>query len=246
MRRIITAVLLGSLCFGVAQAQSNINGGDAKQVGDTIVTHLGDHTLYIPKGYVSSIMGFAGTVEIHALLPCLLPETPESVAEFRAPLEGKGFGRILTADLTAYSDMPHRVGQALLDERIKLSAFAKSGQEYSKFNATYDPKHRDPSIGPYPVPNSKFVVYDDALLGRDIFVLPGSDPLLVLDCTRWDKFVVSPECVSVERAPGDLHVKYNYSRSFVENDESAAIDTRLQHLLASFLTPTSTTKQACE
>jgi hypothetical protein len=233
------ALVLSGLVGNRIQAEpSRVNGGDNAQVGDLFVTHLSGHTLYIPKGYISSFMGYASHLQIRALLPCLEPETPKNANEFHK----NTYGLVLTANLNPFSDNPYRVGQALLDKDIELSAFAKSGQlDYGEFIKTYDREYRDPTIGPYPVPGSRFVLYDDALMKRDIFVLPGSDPLLVIECQRYAGFVGHTECETRERALGDLHLWYWYDgRPFVDPDVdfAATIDERLQRLLESFLTST--------
>jgi hypothetical protein len=82
------------------------------------------------------------------------------------------------------------------------------------------------------------VIYDDALLKRDIFVLPNSVPLLVVECKRHVGFVGHSECEGNERAPGDLHLWYWYDGRFIDPDLdfAATIDARLQRLLRSFLT----------
>ena len=49
-----------------------------------VIKKLGDHILYIPKGYLSSFLGYSGYVQIHALMPCLLPETSENAEEFHS------------------------------------------------------------------------------------------------------------------------------------------------------------------
>jgi hypothetical protein len=238
-RRVLAAivVLIGVLASGRSQAQqSHINGGDSARVGHTIVTHLAGRTLTIPSGYVSSLMGYAGNVQIRALLPCLLPETSQNTAEFHKTT----FGRVLTANLNPFSDNPYRVGQVQLDEIIKLSAFAKSRQsDYAEFVKTYDPEHRDAAIGPNAVPGSKFVVYDDVLLKRDIFVLPSSVPLLVIQCVRHIGSVGHTGCDVHERALGNLYLWYWYDGGrFIDPDVdfAATIDARLQRLLESFLT----------
>jgi hypothetical protein len=235
----VIVLLIAGLAIDPSQAQqSHINGGDSTQVGGTIVTHLAGHTLTIPKGYVSSFMGYAGNVQIRALLPCLQPETAENTAEFHKTT----YGRILTANLNPFSDNPYRVGQVLLDKKIELSAFARSGEpDYGEFIKTYDPKHRDPAIGPNSVPGSKFVVYDDAFLKRDIFVLPNSALLLVIDCVRRIGGVGHTSCEVGERALGNLYLWYWYDGGqFVDPDVdfAATIDARLQRLLESFLTAT--------
>jgi hypothetical protein len=231
-------LIAGILAGSEARAQhSHVNGGDIVQVGDSIVTHLAGHTLTIPRGYVGAFMGYASNLQIRALLPCLLPETPENTAEFHKTT----YGRVLTANLNPFSDNPYRVGQVLLDTLLGGSAFAKSGQpHYGEPIKIYDPKHRDPGIGPNAVPGSKLVVYDDALLNLDIFVLPDSVPLLVIECTRHAGFVGHPECSVMERAPGDLHLWYWYDGRLIDPDVdfAATIDARLQRLLQSFLTDT--------
>ena len=141
------------------------------------------------------------------------------------------------------------MGQTLLDEKIELSAFARSGRpDYAEFIKTYDPERRDAAIGPNAVPGSKFVVYGDALLKRDIFVLPNSVPLLVIDRGRDTRFGAHPACQVWERVLDDLHLWYWYDRtSFIapDIDVGATIDARLQQLLGSF--PTVTPKQTtCE
>jgi hypothetical protein len=109
--------LFGSLA---ADAQTNTNGGNATEVGDVIVTRLAGHTLYIPKGYVS---GFnAGNVQIQAMLPCLLPKTPENAAEFRAYWHiAHGSARMLTATLSPLDEMPYQMGKAWLDIELNNS-----------------------------------------------------------------------------------------------------------------------------
>ena len=124
---VLSAIVLivGILTSCGARAQrSHVNGGEAVQVGGMIVTHLAGHTLTIPTGYVSSFMGYANNVQIRALLPCLVPETPENTAEFHK----NTYGRVLTANLNPLSDNPYRSGQVLLDKINEDSAFAKSGQ----------------------------------------------------------------------------------------------------------------------
>jgi hypothetical protein len=236
-------VLISALASGRSQAQqSHINGGDSVRVGDTIVTHLAGHTLAIPRGYVSSFIGYAGHVQIHALLPCLVPETAENASEFHKA----NYGRVLRANPNPFSDAPYRDGQALLDEKIRMSAFTKNAAEtkdpdFARFEKTHNPEHRDPSIGPNPTRGSKLVQYDDALMHRDIFVLPGSAPLLVVECSRRTSSTANSECSVFERAPGDLHLWYWYDRtSFGDSDVDAVapIDARLQRLLESFLTAT--------
>lgn len=245
----IGGCVLWALCLAIGAhtvvpsyaQQSHINGGDSSRIGDVIITHLAGHTLYIPKGYVSSFIGYAGNVQIHTLLPCLVPETAENASDFH----NTNYGRVLTANLNPFSDSPYRVGQVLLDEKIRMSAFARNAAEtgnsdFAEFERTYNPEHRDPSIGPNPIPGSKLVQYDDALMHRDIFVLPGSAPLFVVDCSRRTNSTANSECSVFERAPGDLHVWYWYDRTSFGDlgvDTVATIDARLQRLLASFLTP---------
>lgn len=87
---------------------------------DIVVTQIGDHILHIPKGYVDLFLGYAGYVQIHALLPCLEPETTANTAEFHRVDPGK----ILTATLNAWASN-YLDGKQLLEAHIGNSKFMR-------------------------------------------------------------------------------------------------------------------------
>jgi hypothetical protein len=240
-------LILACICllFGglAAAAQTNTNGGNATEIDGVIVTQLGGHTLYIPKGYVSSFMGYAGNVQIQALLPCLLPETPENTAEFRVLHEKNGFRRLLLATLSPLDEMPYQMGKAWLDIELKNS------KEFNEYAQGVAPEQVQTDIGPTVIPSKRLVAYKDTLLGYDIFVLPGSDPLFIVDCKMHsDKnplhFIPSPTCGVREKALSNLHLDYTYDRTMnvdPDVDMAITIDDRLQRLLTSFLAPPAKT-----
>jgi hypothetical protein len=203
-----------------AAAQSSGGGDNTAQV---VVRTVGDRTLFIPHGYVSSFLGYAGYVQIHALLPCLQPETPENKAEFHK----SATGGVLTATLSEW-DNRYRVGQQWLDTHVKNSEFVKSR----------DPSKRYLDTGPSNVPGTNFLLYKDILLQLDVFVLENSEPLFVLDCNLQSQFPF-PNCSVSEKFVGSLRLQYSFDRSFVDTgiNNSITIDTRLRRLLESFLTP---------
>lgn len=86
---------------------------------EIVVKKLGDHVLYIPKGYVSSFLGYSGYVQIQALLPCFSPETDENTTEFhKASMENI---LIATLSMWNYRDL---VGENLLGMYIYYSLYA--------------------------------------------------------------------------------------------------------------------------
>jgi hypothetical protein len=237
--KMIVACLLPLLGSLAADAQTNTNGGNATEVGDVIVTRLAGHTLYIPKGYVT---GFnAGDVKIQAMLPCLLPETPKNAAEFRAFWHvGHGSARMLIATLSPLDEMPYQMGKAWLDIELKNS---KEFNEY--LLQEHHTEQLQADIGPTVIPGKRLVAYKDTLLGYDIFVLPGTDPLFIVDCKMHsDKnpmhFIPFPTCGAREKALDNLHLDYFYDRTANVDpnvDMAITIDDRLQRLIKSFLTP---------
>ena len=215
---------------GLRAQRTHTNGGAAVERNGVVVTKLAGHTLYIPKGYVSSFMGYAGYLEIHALLPCLLPETEANTNQFHQ----NTFGHVLRAVLNPFSDAPYRIGQNLLENHVKNSEY------YLANHGAQNPGRKVPEseIGPISVPNSKLTLYRDLLLKEDVFVLPDSKPLLVVTCSRRTRFVRYPICLVREKILQDIHIQYSYDRSFVDisADNAAEIDHRLRNLIRSFLT----------
>lgn len=186
-----------------------------------IITELAGHTLYIPKGYVSSFMGYAGHVQIHALLPCLEPETEENRQEFH-PL---GHGRVLIANLDAWD--PHYLeGKRLLDAYVEESQHAQER----------DTSLRGIEIGPIPLGRTGFDKYRDLLSSLDLFTRPGTHPLFVVYCNTKSKFLVSPSCHVHERIWGDVRLYYWYGRSNIEDNvpDTLTIERHLRSLLDSF------------
>ena len=97
----------------VSQGDKTSSGNGAVS-DEIIVKKLGDHVLYIPKGYLSSFLGYSGYVQIHALLPCLLPETDENAMKFQS------MDNILIATLSMW-DYLNLTGEHLLGMYISES-----------------------------------------------------------------------------------------------------------------------------
>ena len=209
---------------GLRAQRTHTNGGATVERDGVVITKLAGHTLYIPKGYISSFVGYAGYVQIHALLPCLEPETNRNIREFN-PL---GYGRVLTANLDTW-DSHYPEGKQILDSAI----------EDSKIDQNYNPKLRGYSIGPRKVDHSKFELYRNILTSKDVFTLPGTYPLFVTSCDMIPKFSASPGCYVQERIWGNVRLDYWYARSYIEADinNSLSIEARLRSLFDSFLNP---------
>ena len=84
---------------------------------EIVVKKLGDHVLYIPKGYLSSFLGYSGYVQIHAFMPCLLPETDENAMKFQS------MDNILIATLSMW-DYLNLTGEHLLGLYMSQSLYA--------------------------------------------------------------------------------------------------------------------------
>jgi len=196
-------------------------------------TQIAGHTLYVPKSYESSFMGYAGNLQIRALLPCLDPETAENSAEFHR----NDIGRIVVARLVAWEG--HALeGQQLLDTHITNSQFVKERH----------PDKREIDTGPTPVPGTNFLSYKDILVDSDLFALSNSHPLFLVNCDTHSRNVPPGICKVWEKIWGNVRLEYWYGRSFVDRDinNSIRIDARLRRLLSSFLTPALETKQPRE
>ena len=182
------------MASGIAHAQrSHINGGDAAEVGDLVVTHLAGHTLYVPKGYINSLLGYADNIMIHALLPCLVPETDENAAEFRQA----SIGKRIEVRLTTWES--HSLeGQQLLDTDIANSEFVKERR----------PDQKEIDTGPKPVPGTGLVAYKDLLLSVDVFVLRDSHPLFLVRCAMHAPWLPSHMCKVWERIWGNVRLEY--------------------------------------
>ncbi len=90
------------------------------------------------------------------------------------------------------------------------------------------------------IPGTKFRVHKDILLSRDIFVLQGSEPLFVLDCSMHAPYVSFPSCSVRKKILGHLLLDYRYDRSFVDRDlnVSIKIDLEIRDSIESFLKQT--------
>jgi hypothetical protein len=81
-----------------------------------VTTKIGDFTLHVPANYIDASDGFQdkfGYIRIRALLPCLVPETPENAAEFHK----NTLGNILVASLATW-DGHYLTGEKLLQVHI--------------------------------------------------------------------------------------------------------------------------------
>ena len=195
--------------------------GAGGQAGAIIVRQIGSHVFHIPKGYISSFLGYAGYVQIHALLPCLDPETSENTEEFHRVDPG----RILIATLNVWGSH-YLEGEQLLKTHIENSQFVQGRH----------PAERQIDIGPTDVSGTNFLSYKDILLNRSLFTLRGSHPLFLVDCDN-AKYVPFPTCSLWKRILGGVRLYYWYSRFFLDQDmnNSIKIDARLLKLFSSFL-----------
>lgn len=80
---------------------------------DELTGTVGDVTLHVPRGYIDGADGYQQAfdyVHLHALLPCLLPETEANQAEFHK----NTIGPVMTLILSRWDDHD-LTGQPLLD-----------------------------------------------------------------------------------------------------------------------------------
>lgn len=233
-RRAMTKLLLWLLAATVVSAwQAVMLPAAGAQPEAMAVVEISGHTLRVPKGYVSSLMGYAGYLQIRALLPCLTPETTENAAEFHR----NDPGRILVATLNAW-DSHYLEGRQILNFHIADSQFVKDRY----------PEKRKLNTGPFPVGRTDFLSYKDIMIQRDLFVLSGSHPLFLVDCSMRSQTLPFPTCDVREKIWGDVRLYYWYARTLVDQDvnNGIAIDARLRRLLSSFLLPTSENEQPYE
>ena len=212
---------------------SSENGAVSDEI---IVRKLGDHVLYIPKGYLSSFLGYSGYVQIHALLPCLLPETDENAMKFQS------MDNILIATLSMW-DYLNLTGEHLLGLYMSQSLYAIISH----------PSLKNESIFAGRIDNTDLYQLKDFFLGTsDIFVRPKPLPLFLFKCDGPDRspFPAAPNCSVRERIfedqtkihderkmNGDILLEYHYRRSFINQDinNGIKIDEKLRSLLDSFL-----------
>lgn len=217
-----------------AVQQSAPGDGATAEAGRIVVRQIGDHTLYIPEGYISAFLGYSGYAQIHALLPCFLPETPENSAQFHT----NTWGNILTATLSAWR--PNELtGAQLLGVYVAQSLDAKVNIPFKKKRTLFVGR-----IG-----KTRLFLLKDLLSDQDIFVLAGSIPLFIFACdeprpTSSLKFY--PSCFARENiwgndaaGTGGALLEYRYSRSFVDSslENGLTFDERLRKLLNSFRMP---------
>lgn len=183
---------------------------------EDLVGTVGGVTLHVPRGYIDAADGYQrafGYIKLHALLPCLLPETAANRAEFHK----NTIGPVMTLILSQW-DQHNLTGQALLDA-------LKDGSKNWR---------------PSPKPNGFENYYAD-LLRQDVFALKGSDPLFIIQCWRHAD-VPFPSCGVRERIWNTVLLEYRYDRSFIDNSigNSIEIDRNVHKLLNSFLMPSAT------
>jgi hypothetical protein len=185
-----------------------------------------DTTLYIPEGYIDRTDGYQskfGYVTMRALLPCLLPETPENMAEFHK----NNFGNTVLIRIGAW-DVNQLTGTRLLAARMAAN---------KSFTASSNDSISDDDHGSV-IPGSDFSIYKDRLGMSDIYLKKGSDPLFMLSCYRSNNFPF-PSCSSREVINGSLLLEYRYNRSIIDKSlgEISTIDTKIRALIVWFLDP---------
>ena len=205
---------------------------------EIVVKKLGDHVLYIPKGYLSSFLGYSGYVQIHALLPCLLPETSENTAAFHKT----GMENILIANLSMwyYNNI---TGEQLLGVYIANSLYAIMNVPKLENKGIYFGRIENTDL---------FLLKNFFGNNTDIFVRPKPLPLFFFACDEpaSGPIAFSPGCSVRERIfgdnvsihdekkmNGDVLLEYHYRRSFINQDinNGIKIDEKLRSLLDSFL-----------
>jgi hypothetical protein len=160
-----------------------------------VIVQVGDVTLHVPGNYIDRADGFQGKLgylNIHALLPCLLPETSQNTAEFHK----NTFGAMLTARISLW-DVHDLTGAQLLSRIVEFNDCAK----HAVPNAINQAENEEDLLG------TGFHLYKDIVSARDIFYLTGSDPSFLLDCLRPDK-VPYPSCSSRSVFGGSLLLEY--------------------------------------
>lgn len=217
-------VTFDSACSDAGNPRSEMQGANADRSEPTqmVEVQIATHTLQIRAGYVSGFLGYTGYAQIHALLPCLLPEDKSNSPEFHKV----GPGQVLIATLSQWKDSQIE-GQALLDVYRGHTAFVR--------------RSTSEQLAPYPEPNkipgTHFITFKDELLSSDIYAARRMDgSMLILRCSIKDGLLRYPVCVVAERLWGDVLLEYSFSRSFIEDnvENSSVIDDRLRRLLSMF------------
>ncbi len=209
---------------GVADRPASVQYVD--QITATVVIKLAAHTFYVPQAYIDASEGFQskfGHLRIRALLPCLVPVP----ARYTAEKGSAGWGSDVVARLGILSAQ-ELTGAELLSSRVKNNESVKNTIPSQNILENKDTLFI----------NSQFHVYRDFLYHRDIFWLPNSVPLFLLDCSRGDR-APFPSCTSRNIISNDLVVEYTYSRKFVDPkiEESQVIEKSIEALFDYFQRP---------
>jgi hypothetical protein len=169
-----------------------------------------------------------GFVRMKALLPCLLPKTPENAAEFEKNVLGSSI--IITVTL---ADKNALTGDALLAARMK------DAQSYREITG------RGPSnlwTQHYDV--GGFEIFDYEGLLKDIFLLRDSHPTFFIECSRLNQ-VPFPHCFGRGLIHNHLLIEYEYSRTWIEGNLQTAesIDKNVRTLIARLASPETENSQ---
>jgi hypothetical protein len=222
---------LGEALQSPTPADINHDPSKPSSPDTSIVTvHVGDHTLYVPGNYINRFDGFQfkmGYLHIHALLPCLLPETPDNAAEFHQ----NHWANVLDARLSVW-DTHYLIGANLLAARMADN----KKFEYLMPGNAYDAEHT------FAVPGTDFYLYKDNMISGDIFFTNSLTTMFVLQCTR-QIMGPFPFCESRSVIEISLLLEYGYSRSFVDKslEQGLYIDNAIHKLFQLFLSPESAT-----
>jgi hypothetical protein len=188
---------------------------------DILAVDLGQVVLHVPRNYIDQFDGFQskfGYVRIRALLPCLLPQTPENAKEFDINRIGR------TVRIRISEHQPRElVGPDWLLNRLN---------ERSRTIAGLKEVGRLPAVEDEILPNGFTLYRAIAKFYKDMFVRHNPSPLFMLECSRFQD-VPYPFCSQRELTDDGLLLEYTYDRVMMHEspDVAAQIDTNIRRLV---------------